>query len=466
MHMKESKGNPSTHLQNAINYILDVKHGGAKTDYGKWVGGNSGIDADEVFKNFMDTKAFYEKFDGRQGYHFAISFAKGETDAETCFEIMGEFCEEFLKDNYDYVYAVHTDKGHMHGHIIFNSVARTTGLKYHYVKGDWEKYIQPITDKICERHNLETLTFEEKRVGVSYAKWNEKKGNIINWTSIIRADIDFAIQKSDSMEEFLTVMKQMNYTLRFGRSLAREENYITFTFTDDEGKIHRRRSYKLGKSYNLEGIKEKILHKKEISSFKEVTEVLEEKTKYVKPNAIIKGTQTYRRMYQAVSYYKLPNPFAVPQGQVRRDMIRIEKLIENCEYIKRTGLSSTKELEERSHYVEERLHQDYINRKVYKELYDQVLSGLDKTKVFRYKEIQLRIRSLSEYDKEYEDLEEELLNIEKELPFEFMSIKNNLYQCEREIEKLKKEKKILQRIISTEKASGKIIETEMKTLVP
>ena len=164
MHMKESKGNPASHLQNAINYILDVKHGGAKTDFGRWVGGNSGIEADEVFKNFMDTKEFYDKFDGRQGYHFAISFAKGETDAETCFEIMREFCEEFLKDNYDYVYAVHTDKGHMHGHIIFNSVARTTGLKYHYVKGDWEKYIQPITDKICVKHNLDPLSFEEEKV--------------------------------------------------------------------------------------------------------------------------------------------------------------------------------------------------------------------------------------------------------------------------------------------------------------
>ena len=466
MHMKESKGNPASHLQNAINYILDVKHGGAKTDFGRWVGGNSGIEADEVFKNFMDTKEFYDKFDGRQGYHFAISFAKGETDAETCFEIMREFCEEFLKDNYDYVYAVHIDKGHMHGHIIFNSVARTTGLKYHYVKGDWEKYIQPITDKICVKHNLDPLSFEEEKVGVSYAKWNENKGNIINWTSVIRADIDFAIQKSNSVEEFLVIMKQMNYSLRFGRTVSKGENYITFSFTDDEGKIHRRRSYKLGPLYNLEGIKEKILLKKNINSFEEVSKALEEKTKYIKPNAIIKGTQTYRRMYQAVSYYKLPNPFAVPQGQVRCDMVRIEKLIENCNYIKRTGMSNLKEFEERFHYVEERLHQNYIYRKAYKELYEHVLGNIDDALAIRYKEIQLRIRSLNEFDKEYEDLEDELLNLEKELPFEFTSIVNKLNQCERDIEKLKKEKRILQRIVSTEKASGKIIETEMKPLVP
>ena len=109
------------------------------------------------------------------------------------------------------------------------------------MKGDWEKYIQPITDKICVKHNLVPLSFEEQKVGVSYAKWNENKGNIINWTSVIRADIDFAIQKSNSVEEFLAIMKQMNYSLRFGRSVSKGENYITFSFSDDEGKIHRRR---------------------------------------------------------------------------------------------------------------------------------------------------------------------------------------------------------------------------------
>ena len=32
MHMKESPGIPHTHLRNAIDYILDVKNGGAKTN--------------------------------------------------------------------------------------------------------------------------------------------------------------------------------------------------------------------------------------------------------------------------------------------------------------------------------------------------------------------------------------------------------------------------------------------------
>lgn len=112
------------------------------------------------------------------------------------------------------------------------------------------------------------------------------------------------------------------------------------------------------------------------------------------------------------------------------------------------------------------LNRSLHSENAYKELYEHVLGNIDDALALRYKEIQLRIRSLNEFDKEYEDLEDELLNLEKKLPFEFTSIENKLNQCERDIEKLKKEKRILQRIVSTEKAGGKIIETEMKPLVP
>ena len=55
MHMKESPGCPHDHLRNAINYILDVRHYGAKTDYGALVGGNSGIGHREILENFLET---------------------------------------------------------------------------------------------------------------------------------------------------------------------------------------------------------------------------------------------------------------------------------------------------------------------------------------------------------------------------------------------------------------------------
>lgn len=101
MHMKESPGIPHIHLKNAIDYILDVKHDGAKTDYGTFVGGNSGTDHREILNNFLDTKDLFGKRDGRQGYHFVVSFAPGETDKDTAFSVVKAFCEEYLGDASD-----------------------------------------------------------------------------------------------------------------------------------------------------------------------------------------------------------------------------------------------------------------------------------------------------------------------------------------------------------------------------
>lgn len=44
------------------------------------------------------------------------------------------FAKDVLGDDYEAVYAVHTDREHMHGHLIWNSVSMTTGKKYNSPK--------------------------------------------------------------------------------------------------------------------------------------------------------------------------------------------------------------------------------------------------------------------------------------------------------------------------------------------
>ena len=71
MHVKESKGsNPSAHLKNAIEYILD----GEKTKGGFLAGGKCGSTPEAAYGAMMDTKMLYGENWGRQGYHFVLSF--------------------------------------------------------------------------------------------------------------------------------------------------------------------------------------------------------------------------------------------------------------------------------------------------------------------------------------------------------------------------------------------------------
>lgn len=452
MHMKEAPGCPHNHLRNAINYILDVKHNGAKTEGGTLVGGNSGIDHKEILKNFLETKQEYGKTDGRQGYHFVISFAKGETDKATAYDVMREFCEQYLGDNYDYVFAVHNDKEHMHGHIIFNSVSRTDGYKYHYKKGDWERIIQPITDKICIKHGLESLKFENERVGVSYASWATKKDGYVNKTHITCADVDYAIQKASTMEEFYEIMKKMNYQIRKGYSRKDEKSTFTFIFTDEDGKEFRRKSNGryTPSGYSPEEIAQRIRTKEGSKTYEEIVEKLSSKAAaYLKPT-VLKGTRTYTRLYQAVSYYKLPNPFAIPAYQVRRDMMHIDKLIEECRYLKENPIKGEPELKKRAEMLEKRLEEMIDQRR---KLYG-IRNGASKEELAmmeQYEELERQMLMAEENgDDRFEEIEDEMQELEKNFPPEMLEVMSRIQKLSRDISGLRKEKKVLERILKTE----------------
>lgn len=451
MHMKEAPECPHDHLRNAIDYILDVKHYGAKTDYGALVGGNSGIDHREILENFLETKREYEKTGGRQGYHFVLSFAKGETDKTTAYHVIKEFCEQYLGDNYDYVFAVHNDKEHMHGHIIFNSVSRIDGYKYHYKKGDWEKFIQPITDQISVEYGLAPLKFENERVGVSYASWATRKEGNINWTKIIRADVDYAIQEAAFMKEFYEIMKKMNYRMEKGFSQKHRE-FIKFHYQDANGEEHKRRSYNLSKTqtYSPQEIAERIRTKEGSRSYEEIVGNLSNRAAVYLKSTALKGTRTYTRLYQAVSYYKLPNPFAVPANRVRSDMIHIDRLIEECRYLKENSIREEQELQKRAAMLEKRLEEMLDQRRM---LYS-VRNGASKEELAmmeQYEELERQmILSKENEDDRFEKIEDEMKEMEKNFPPEMLEVMSRIQKLSRDIAGLRREKRILDRILVTE----------------
>ncbi len=111
-----------------------MKHDGAKTDYGTFVGGNSGTDHREILNNFWIQKICLVKGMEDRGITLLYPLRRERQTRTLLFSVVKAFCEEYLGDAYDYVFALHTDKGHLHGHIIFNSVNRLDGYKYHYKK--------------------------------------------------------------------------------------------------------------------------------------------------------------------------------------------------------------------------------------------------------------------------------------------------------------------------------------------
>ncbi len=450
MYMNQSKSCPHDHLRNAIDYILDVKHDGAKTAGGTLVGGNSGIDHKEILENFLETKRAYGKMDGRQGYHFVISFAPGETDTATAYDVIREFCEQYLGDNYDYVFAIHNDKEHVHGHIIFNSVSRMTGYKYHYKKGDWEKYIQPITDQVCIDHGLAPLKFEKGALRQSYAAWIAEKGGCVNWGRIMCADLDYAIHESSSMEEFYKIMDKMNYHLEKGNSKEKGE-FFKIHFRDQKGILHKKRSYNLPlKGYSPKEIEECIRTKKGNKSYEKVVEQLSEQAStYLKPT-VVKNTATFKRLYQAVSYYKLPNPFAVPAYRVRSDMVNLSKLLEECKYLKENPVRQEGELKERTARMEEKITVMLEQRRKLYAVYNNA-SQEERAAMDKYELLQRQMIVAEEkHDDAFEKIEDEMQELEKKFPAEMLEVAGRIQKLGRDISATRREKRILTRIVQAD----------------
>lgn len=449
MHMKEAPGVPHRHLANAIVYILDEKNEQEKTEGGLYVGGNSGCTSSEVLQTFLDTKQQYDKLDGRQGYHFVLSFAKGEIEKDEAYEVTREFCEQYLKDDYDYVFAVHTDKEHMHAHIIFNSVRRTDGYKYRYVKGDWAKYIQPVADQICIEHGISPLQFDEQKTeGLSYAQWNEKNNQKLNWSSIIRADIDRAIQDSDTLIEFYQHMKQLGYRIRNGYSKKRKASYLTFIYTDENGKQHRRRSYNLPEGYSPEQIAVRLKTKKGPHMQDEITELLEQKAALVPAIAIVRNSRTWGRLYQVVSYYKLPNPYAANSRSVRKDILAIDHLLEECFFIKDHNLKSVSDVKKYEAMLSGQIS-DYQERK---KLLSGLLKDIPEDKRQLLLELQEAKRKLTSdiSDADFEEYSDLLEEHEGEFPEELLDASEELAALKKALSGKKKDLKTVRGILANE----------------
>ncbi len=405
MNIKSCPHGAGRHLYNSIRYIINPE----KTRDGLLVGGNAGSDVNEIYNVMMDTKRDWDKTDGRQGYHFVLSWKPGEVNAEEAFQLIKEFCEEYLGDKYDYVFSVHDDQEHMHGHIVFNSVNRNTGYKYRYEKGDWEKYIQPITDKICEQHGLSRLEYEkENRKGKSYAEHFAEKEGRYTWKKVIQADIDYMISCSESWEDFLEQMRQIGYS--FPRSGVRKKIGEYITFCEPGG--HRRRSDSLGPGYSVADIKRRIagdtiperqsgfvspqIEKSRMGTFRRQTNYLS--------SYQMKGV---KKFLQTSTYFSRKNPFAVTNRQIRKDLLQVERLGEDCRYLLRNNIRSRSELDQKDNqlrkqerYCKERISQIEILREnpIYKR-YFELLNELKKIRDpadDRFEEIQDQIEKLEE----------------------------------------------------------------------
>ena len=209
LNIQESEGrNPASHLKNALEYIQNPD----KTEECILLGGINCL-PDTAFEQMEETKNIFHKTGKRQGYHVIISFSPEEkVTAEQAMYVLEHFAKDVLGDDYEAVYAVHTDREHMHGHLIWNSVSMTTGKKYNSPKGNWKNYLQPITNKYCDELGLSIMPAEYSRnpKNISRDKWEKE----MSMKEIILRDAKMCAYAAGNVEHFKYLMKRLGYVFK------------------------------------------------------------------------------------------------------------------------------------------------------------------------------------------------------------------------------------------------------------
>lgn len=179
----------------------------------------SGINCvpENAMQEFIAVKKQFGKTDGRQYYHVVQSFSPDDNiSPETAHEIGLKFAEYF--DNYQMVVATHTDRNHIHNHIVFNSVNFENGKKFHQTRDEMIQ-AKEYSNKIC------------KEYGLSLTEAKATRYNMPKWKRILKSKLEYAIKNSSSKEEFIFILERLGITVNWQDN----HKYITFT-TDDKHK--------------------------------------------------------------------------------------------------------------------------------------------------------------------------------------------------------------------------------------
>ena len=194
-------------------------------------------------------KETFSKESGIQGYHAFQSFKEGEVTPEQAHKIGIQLAEEMWGDRFQVIVATHLNTENYHNHFVINSVSFVDGKKCEYSRTSYAE-LRKLNDSICEEHGLSVLEEKPTRKHINYANYTLNDGKRINYYSITKKDIDYAIAEAINYNDFLELMRQMDYTVieRYGKLSVKRNDY--------NRNIRIERAF--DKSYSIESIKKRI----------------------------------------------------------------------------------------------------------------------------------------------------------------------------------------------------------------
>ena len=188
-----------------------------------------------VDEEFMLSKRQYELMTGRRqkndviAYQIRQSFKPGEITAEEANKVGYKLAMRFTKGKYAFIVATHTDREHIHNHIIYNSTALDSTRKFRdfLLSG---LAVQRLSDLICLEHQLSVIEIKPYRERQKRTLYPPKESNRDKLCSVI--DGILLDEKPANFEAFLQKLEQQGYEIKRGKHTsvkgARQKRFIRF----------------------------------------------------------------------------------------------------------------------------------------------------------------------------------------------------------------------------------------------
>ena len=202
---------------------------------------------------FSVSKYIYKASTGKEqapekdvlAYMIRQSFKPGEITPEDANHIGYDLAMKFTKGKHQFIVATHTDKAHIHNHVIFNSTTLDCDRKFSEPHQSGRE-VAKISDRLCREHGLSVVEHPRQK-GMTYKEWDaRRKGQ--SWKGALQETIDRILPDSSNFEDFLARMRAEGYEIKVGKNLSfRATGQERFT-----------RSKTIGADYTLEALKERI----------------------------------------------------------------------------------------------------------------------------------------------------------------------------------------------------------------
>lgn len=200
-------------------------------------------------------------------HHIIQSFSPDDNlTPEQVHEIGRQTMLELTGGNYEFVIATHTDKDHLHNHIILNTTNTSTLKKFRWEKKTL-KNLRAISDKYAARYGAKIIEPTMKNSYTKYSAWRRQN----NYRFEIKERLDFLLKHSLSLEDFKHKAAALDLQIDFSGK------FVKYKLLDQPQQRNVRDDTLSKKGlYSLEKIKERISKNQLVFDVEELKEQYKE----------------------------------------------------------------------------------------------------------------------------------------------------------------------------------------------